>query len=115
MATMKPRHAATLALLGWYLMIPPLTQKGPDTFGLPPDTSAPLSKWTYARTDLFDTKEECETELKNRQDSSARGIRSEGWSQFGGRSMGSGLGSMFEEQQKLGRCIPDTDPGIKRD
>jgi hypothetical protein len=68
---MKPRHAATLALVGWYLMIPP-----PGTYvrGRPSwDDGAPLSKWsfynelsTWTPMDLvhaldFKSKEECET------------------------------------------------------
>jgi len=71
---MKPRHAAALALVGWYLMRPPLTQTGPDTYNLPPDTSAPLSKWTYQTVDHFDSEEECKTELKGRQELAARGL-----------------------------------------
>jgi hypothetical protein len=38
---MKPRHAAALALVGWYLMVPPPMDGNPQT----PDLSAPLSKW----------------------------------------------------------------------
>jgi hypothetical protein len=46
---MNLRHAATLALVGWYLMTPP-----------PPfNPSAPLSKWTrFGKTD-YASKEEC--------------------------------------------------------
>ena len=36
---MKPRHAAALALVGWYLMIPPFV-------GHRPQPEAPLSRWT---------------------------------------------------------------------
>jgi hypothetical protein len=39
---MKPRHAAALALVGWYLMIPPQDHEHP----LYPNTSAPMSEWT---------------------------------------------------------------------
>ena len=42
---MKPRHAAALALVGWYLMVPPVDGKSVDS-------DAPLSKWTvYATSD----------------------------------------------------------------
>jgi hypothetical protein len=42
----KPRHAATLALVGWYLMVPP--RQTAMIF----DTDAPLSKWSvYAGFD----------------------------------------------------------------
>jgi hypothetical protein len=37
---MKPRHAATLALGGWYLMVPPLSPDGKQI-----DATAKLSHW----------------------------------------------------------------------
>ena len=52
---MTPRHAATLALVGWYLMVPPT--------GLSPDGrrafifNAPLSQ--RYRWDFYDTASEC--------------------------------------------------------
>jgi hypothetical protein len=47
---MKPRHAATLALLGWYLMVPP-------PYGwLSPD--APIAQWKEWQA--FDTATQCE-------------------------------------------------------
>jgi hypothetical protein len=52
---MKPRHAAALALVGWYLMLlPPQTSKSPLRF----DENAPLNKWYIAGG--FDTAAECE-------------------------------------------------------
>ena len=44
---MNLRHAAALALVGWYLMVPPLS-----------NPSAPLSKWNLYRS--YDTARECE-------------------------------------------------------
>ena len=53
---MKPRHAAALALVGWYLMVPPLGEsdstKGWVDFG------APLATWFLSKS--FDTAKECE-------------------------------------------------------
>jgi hypothetical protein len=37
---MKPRHAAALALVGWYLMVPPIDRSSGQA-----DVSAPLSEW----------------------------------------------------------------------
>jgi hypothetical protein len=52
---MKLRHAAALALLGWYLVVPPpLDSSGPDLH-------APLSHWNQAQA--FDTAAQCETQL----------------------------------------------------
>ena len=48
---MKPRHATALALVGWYLMVPP-----GKSSGLPPD--APLSQWRHMVS--FDSATQCE-------------------------------------------------------
>jgi len=48
----KSRHAGVLALVGWYLMAPPMS--GRDSY-LP--ELAPLSRW--ATFDSFDTAKEC--------------------------------------------------------
>jgi hypothetical protein len=48
---MKLHHAASLVLVGWYLMAPPMDK--PDHF----DTSAPLGRWST--TASFDTAAEC--------------------------------------------------------
>ena len=47
---MKVRHAAALALIGWYLMVPPL-HKGEV------DEKAPLKEWTVLQS--FGTVTEC--------------------------------------------------------
>lgn len=49
--TMSCRHAAVLALVGWYLIIPPV--RG----GAQPDTQAPISAWTVFRK--FDSAAAC--------------------------------------------------------
>ncbi|MGA6972363.1 MAG: hypothetical protein WBY93_12080 [Candidatus Binatus sp.] len=53
---MKPRHAAALAFVAWYLMMPPPRPVG-DHFET--NFSAPLSKWTKVRR--FDLQSRCET------------------------------------------------------
>jgi hypothetical protein len=58
---MKPRHAAALALVGWYLMLPP-THGGFSHFY----TEEPFSKW--CRGDYSETLDEC----KQRQQQSIR-------------------------------------------
>ncbi len=59
---MKPRHAAALALVGWYLLVPPVIgPRKPDahlkTFS---EATVPLSQWTIIKS--FDAAEECEKE-----------------------------------------------------
>jgi hypothetical protein len=40
---MKPRHAAALALVGWYLMVPPRVYNAGNMLHI--EIKAPLSKW----------------------------------------------------------------------
>jgi hypothetical protein len=51
---MKLRHTALLALVGWYLIVPPL--KSPGSMAV--DESAPLTKWRIFKS--FDSVKECE-------------------------------------------------------
>ena len=57
---MKLHHAAALALVGWYLMMP-LPPIAHNTRSINPDSlfAAPLSRWSIIRT--FPTQKECET------------------------------------------------------
>lgn len=52
--TMNLRHAAALALVGWYMMIPPTSRDYPMG-----NVSAPLSQWIIRPT-IYRNKEECE-------------------------------------------------------
>jgi hypothetical protein len=52
---MKVRHAAALALVGWYLMTPPSLQNQQ------PDTKAAMSWWV--RSETFRTKSDCQNQL----------------------------------------------------
>lgn len=56
---MNLRHAAALALAGWYFMIPKMV---PDPKGGAPyaDTAAPISRWSIEQS--FHTASECEAE-----------------------------------------------------
>jgi len=51
---MKLRHAAALALVGWYMIIPPTSRDYPMG-----NVDAPLSEWVKRPT-LYRDKEECE-------------------------------------------------------
>ena len=56
---MKPCHAATLALVGWYLMTPPIgVDKRGNAIPGTTDTAAPLSDW-LAMNKVFDSLAEC--------------------------------------------------------
>jgi hypothetical protein len=53
---MKPRHAAALALVGWYLITPPTSKNAIHD-------DLPLSKWEKVGT--LDTASQCEDALKD--------------------------------------------------
>ena len=52
---MKLRHAAALALVGWYLMTPPFVNNRADL-------NTPLSRWTILGS--FDSAEKCEEDRR---------------------------------------------------
>jgi hypothetical protein len=57
---MKIRHAGSIALVGWYLMQPPLSLSSSHQAGF--DLSKPLSEWdTFGGA--FDTEAECDKEI----------------------------------------------------
>jgi hypothetical protein len=51
---MNLRHAAALALVGWYLLVPPIL-----TDQLLVNIDAPISKWEHYQS--FDSAQECES------------------------------------------------------
>jgi len=51
---MNLRHAAAVALVGWYLMIPPVIEKAGSYEA---DFNAPLSRWSV--NSPFDSASEC--------------------------------------------------------
>lgn len=61
MANLKSRHLAALALVGWYLMMPPDSTKIPHDV----ESEAPLSRWAIVAS--FDTQEHCEKTLADLQ------------------------------------------------
>jgi hypothetical protein len=59
----RSRHLAALALVGWYLMMPPDSPKVPHDV----DADVPLSHWIVVTT--FDDEDACENALTNIQNS----------------------------------------------
>jgi hypothetical protein len=58
---MNLRHAAALALVGWYLLCPPRVGPGLGVKGF--NTQAPLEQWLFVGSDrAFATSTECEQE-----------------------------------------------------
>jgi len=100
---MKLRHAAALALVGWYLMLPPVRSTSPlspatkmaatrsDCY----DANAPISRWQTI--EAFDTAEQC----KAASSKSAWSHRQHG--------LDCGLASAWLDAQ----CIATDDPRLK--
>jgi hypothetical protein len=63
---MKHTHAAALALVGWYLIAPPLINNDPARLV----SDAPISSWEIISA--FDTAAECEQERTSLYDSYPR-------------------------------------------
>jgi hypothetical protein len=61
---MKLRHAAALALLGWYLMMPPVTNDNH------PDPAAALSTWQNVAA--YDSALDCQRALGDMKDALGR-------------------------------------------
>ena len=63
MRNLKSRHLAALALVGWYLMMPPDSAKIPHEV----DAEVPLARWIVVSS--FETEENCEKALTDIQNS----------------------------------------------
>ena len=61
MGNLKSRHLAALALVAWYLMMPPESPKTPHDV----DAEVPLARWIVITS--FDTEENCEKALADVQ------------------------------------------------
>jgi hypothetical protein len=107
---MKPRHAAELALVGWYLMMmPPLTEDGhlaqlsgpisrDSVWGV--EFKAPLSKWALNGT--YDSANLCKENRETRREV----LRKEHWPE-GSRAWA--IGAALIDSQ----CVAFDDPRLK--
>jgi hypothetical protein len=112
---MKLRHAAALALVGWYLIVPPLLKKGVDL-------SAPLSQWVPLTS--YDRAKQCEDEKASTQDAAPERL-----SQLKSQLRGLGIKddpAVNKERLKIGhdmyfvevvfplaQCVASDDPRLK--
>jgi hypothetical protein len=64
---MKSRHAVALALVGWYLMVPPPgPPRSTGASTAPPNNTAPLNQWTIRNS--YDSAQACEAAKKKTLD-----------------------------------------------
>ena len=95
---MNLRHVAALALVGWYLMVPPLTPGGGPHKVL---FHAPLSKWEVGVE--HDTKAECEDSLRESIKNMDRDAN----------ACEVGSCSVMVVEYAHGRCMASDDPRLK--
>ena len=83
---MNARHAATLALVGWYLMLPPIGLGGL------PNEEAPLLKWHTIAS--YDTAPQCHD--------------------FQEKAVGAENDQKYKKMWQSGACIETADPRLAR-
>jgi hypothetical protein len=90
---MNPRHAAALAIVGWYLMVPP------HPFVAPPP---PLSRWSVYH--VYDSADKCRYVRAN----IASGVLEDAPQDFLER-----FGNSFMHVFARARCVATDDPRLK--
>ena len=103
---MKPRHAAVLALVGWYLMMPPIKGNLPD---LKTDTDAPLSRWQ--QRGAYDTAKACEEKLEVLQ--GADGLTEAESKLSAGKNVTAKELQILSAPINYARCVATDDPRLK--
>jgi hypothetical protein len=113
-------HTAALALVGWYLMLPPV-----GTDGKPPNINAPLSTWH--QVGAFHSSAACKKKRKSRLNLSQQQVAA--LKQQNTKEMKSHVYTSepaardymsepavrtFAAQMQASRCISTDDPRIKR-
>jgi hypothetical protein len=99
---MNLRHAGALALIGWYLMVPPLVG---DPFWV--DADAPISRWEIDSS--YDIASDCEAAL-------SRAIRAKGLTESEiRRGVEPGSTAMLSFPLGMAKCIATDDPRLKGD
>jgi hypothetical protein len=108
---MKPRHAAALALVGWYLLAPPIMH---DPGHWHPNLAAPLNQWIVAKS--FDSAVQCEKRLaddnNNAENPTALASMTEQMNYMG-------AGAVWHSDELLREmvnehCISSDDPRLKQ-
>ena len=112
---MNLRHAAALALVGWYLMMPPFVPSPPQGQGRMLDLKAPLGQWYI--TGSYDGAAECAAALsvqhkktdkafKEAEDTLARNAPKD-------REFREFVISTAQAQDRASACIATDDPRLK--
>jgi len=97
---MKATHAAALALVAWYMLVPPLVN---EPYKI--DTEAPMSSWKVYQT--FNTSAECQHLLSSAQSKyKPTATAPSGTIKRGTRA--------FALQMVFAQCVKSDDPGLAK-
>jgi hypothetical protein len=125
---MKPRHAAALALVGWYLMFPPTKadvdphcsspsrsgaqQKLCNTEGLQMALDAPLSEWKAGS--VWRDLAECEADRKGPDDPEAVSLLNRVWQTLSNETGISrdAYAAAYRRSNDASKCIGTADPRV---
>ena len=104
---MNLRHAAALALVGWYLMFPPPAMNTKDSVV---DVDAPVGKWTIWAS--YDAVKDCEAERSKKQQEFLRLFQEALRSEKDPRNPSPRMLSIFLTGNMMA-CIATDDPRLK--
>jgi hypothetical protein len=105
--SMNLRHAAALALVGWYLMIPPIASNGRV------DSNVSLRKWW--KFEIFDSAQECWATLSGMQGSPVTDAQWEASRRAALELRHTPTLNRAELKKRLSEllCVQDDDPRLK--
>jgi hypothetical protein len=105
---MNVRHAAALALIGWYLMVPPLAHDPKEPQALV-DGLAPISECDVQ--EVFDTARECKEARDAGKEEFKEALKR---SDFGNKPMAKNrIDEITLVQKSSAECIATDDPRLK--
>jgi len=107
--SMNLGHAAALALVGWYLMVPsPYYENSPGKRGLFYTPRLPLSEWTAQAS--FDSADDCEKVKSAMIKSTEKDLPRRSMRDINAASVDARVAILYLEAQ----CVASDDPRLKR-
>jgi hypothetical protein len=106
---MNPHHTAAFALMGWYLLIPPVFSAMGDHPRAFNDLSAPINKWDIQGS--FDSEANCEKEKQRIRTEAPRRLNFA--REHPDQDQNGNIAAVAEAWQ-LSECVATDDPRLKQ-